>query len=141
MKDDLVLVDSSIWVSVFRRDCREKIKKDVEALLENERIATNPIILTEILQGCRNNQEFEELFSMFSALRLVEFTEDFWEKCYKTAYELRRKGLNFPVPDIIIASSAIHYNLLLLHADSHFEEMRRVESRLRTKSYLYSGQS
>jgi predicted nucleic acid-binding protein len=41
------------------------------------------------------------------------------------AFDLRRKGLTIPYTNILIASAAIKEDMILLHADVHFDQVAR----------------
>jgi predicted nucleic acid-binding protein len=43
-----------------------------------------------------------------------------WERARKTGYLLRKKGINAPLTDILIAALAIEHSCVLLHDDRHF---------------------
>lgn len=55
------------------------------------------------------------------ALTQVEIDEEKWQKAYKLAFQLRRKGVDIPFIDIIIIACAKTVGATIVHADSHFD--------------------
>ena len=54
----MILVDTSVWIDFFRADDLPHVQK-LETLIEQgERIALCGVILTEILQGIRDESAF-----------------------------------------------------------------------------------
>jgi predicted nucleic acid-binding protein len=50
-------------------------------------------------------------------------------------FDLRRKGLTVPLPDLLIAQAALTGAVELWHLDDHYEAIRE-HSALRTRSFL-----
>ena len=51
----------------------------------------------------------------------LNINKEVWELSLRNAYKLRKKGINIPIADIIIASTAAHYNCTLIHSDRDFD--------------------
>jgi hypothetical protein len=49
-----------------------------------------------------------------------------WQRASETSVSLRRKGLNLPLSDILIAALAAKNNLLIFTLDKHFEQISGV---------------
>lgn len=120
-QNNLVLIDSSLWVLAFRKNCPENIKKIVGDLLDKDLAATCGIILLEILQGSKNKKEYVEILEEMNALHYLETNKEAWNTGAQLAYDLRRKGITIPTIDLCIASLSIYYDLTIFHADHHFE--------------------
>ena len=118
-----VLIDTSVWVSYFRKTGGEEVKAAVqEALLEN-RVATCWTVQAELLVGARGWGEFERLNALFSSLLHIPMGESLWEESSRLGFELRRKGLTVPLPDLLIAQASMVGESELWHADTHYEAM------------------
>lgn len=50
----------------------------------------------------------------------MAISNEVWGVAWRTGYLLRKKGVNVPSADVLIASVAMHHRLTLLHADAHF---------------------
>ncbi|NIN91393.1 MAG: hypothetical protein GTN76_10205 [Candidatus Aenigmarchaeota archaeon] len=74
--------------------------------------------------------------SRLDALQYVSMEEPLlWDLAYEMAFNLRRKGVTIPYTDILIASAAIKEDIILLHADVHFDQVAR-HSKLRVESFV-----
>ncbi len=82
---------------------------------------TSPIIILELLQGCRSVGERDVLRTKLESLDILPLNQDIWEQAYELGFSLRRKGLTIPTVDLIIAALAIENKSLLLHHDEHYE--------------------
>ena len=119
--DNLVLVDTSAWICFFSRKGFEEIKKPISFLLDKNRIAITGPILIELIQGCRTEQEKENLNDVLSGCHLLTITDELWHFVAEMAFDLRRKGITVSAIDTMIASAAIKYNSPLLHRDGDFD--------------------
>jgi len=120
MKTEAVLVDTSLWIEHLRGR-NESVRKQLAALVTADRVATADIIIMEILRGAKSNREYDFLRQDFSALHRLEMTGAVWERAWRTGYDLRRKGVQVPLTDTIIAALALEHGCRLLHADRHFD--------------------
>jgi predicted nucleic acid-binding protein len=78
------------------------------------------------LRGARSHEEYASLQARFSAVRCLEVTDSIWERAGKTAYLLRKEGVNVPLTDTLIAVLALHNEMILLHDDRHCEMIASV---------------
>ena len=117
----LVLVDTSAWISFFSRRGFEDIKKNLSALLDEDRAAIAGPILIELIQGTRTMEEKETIKTVIRGIHWLSVSDDHWHKAAEMAFALRRKGITSSAIDTLIAILAIDYRCLLLHKDSHFE--------------------
>lgn len=130
---ELVLIDTSVWISALRVGGPLVVRQEVEQLLATGRAVTTPIVILELLSGTRSRREFQELQEDLEALPQLELTLQVWERAYRLGYALRRAGLTLPTVDVLIAALALEHGCLLLHADRHFEQIAQ-RSPLRTKN-------
>lgn len=119
MSKRLVLIDSSIWVSHLSNPPLASARA-VPELLHSDRAAVNPIIRIEVLTGARDEAHYAELDDALRGLHQLPLSEAVLRRAERLRFELRRRGRVIPVPDILIASSALIYDCELLHADQHF---------------------
>ena len=136
MNSDRYLIDSSVWIFALRLNAPEEIRRTVEELMDRGDVLMHPIIRLELRQGARGRKEFERLGQLFAPLDSISLDRGYWETSERLAYELRRGGLNIPVPDILIAAGAVNADALLVHADRHYQMIAGVEPRLRNFSLL-----
>ena len=118
----MIFVDSSVWIDYFN-DQQTRSVELLESLLGSEPLIIGDIVLTEVLQGFRNDREYlvaEELLTSLS-VRNVLNTELALESATNFRY-LRKRGITVrKTLDSIIATFCIRSNLLLLHSDRDFD--------------------
>jgi predicted nucleic acid-binding protein len=118
---DRILIDTSAWIVSFKKTGNESLKQKVLETLSFFSAATTPVIVLELLQGCRDKKEYEAMKSRMEALEMLPVNEAVWEAAYRAGYDLRRKGITVPTIDILILSIAKVHNCSLLHHDKHFK--------------------
>lgn len=132
-EEKLFLVDTSAWILGLKRNSSNQIKNILTEILDKDQSATTGIIILEFLQRSRTKKEYNEILSDLSALHYFEVNKVIWEKASQLGFDLRRKGKTIPSTDLLIASIALHYNLILLHANNHFEQIKEYTN-LKTKN-------
>jgi hypothetical protein len=133
-KDEkLFLIDTSAWILGLKRNSSNQVKSILTEILDKDQSATTGIIILELLQGTRTKKEYTEILSDLSALHYFEENKEIWEKASQLGFDLRRMGKTIPSTDLLIASIALHYDLILLHADNHFEQIQEYTD-LKTKN-------
>jgi predicted nucleic acid-binding protein len=136
MPNETFLVDTSAWLFALRKDANPEIKSRLDTLLREDIVLITGIIKLELLGGTRTREEFSRLKSRLDALPYVPMEEPLlWDLAYEMAFDLRRKGVTIPYTDILIASAAIKEDIILLHADVHFDQIAK-HSTLRVESFV-----
>lgn len=123
MSNNLVLIDTSVWILALRKSPPPVIRDEVEHLLTENRVAIVPMIRLELLGGTKSPDEFNRLKSRLDALHQIPASEANWEAAIQLSFKLRQQGKIIPYTDILIGSAAIITNCMLLHADRHFDLM------------------
>ncbi len=122
---DALLVDTSVWIDFFRGRKTSETQMLYELVENDEPVLLCPIIIQEILQGIKNDNDFiriKESLLSFSILSMdpVESAVGAAE-LYRV---LRKKGTTIRKSnDCLIAFYAIYYNVKLLHKDIDFEKI------------------
>ena len=135
MLTKLFLVDTSAWILVLRKDYSPVLKERIELLLKENAVAIAGIVKLELLGGTKSEKEFQRLKSRLDALHTVECNVPLWERSYRLAFKLRRKGIIVPYTDILIAACAQEIEATVLHVDAHFDLMQKPVD-LRVESYV-----
>jgi predicted nucleic acid-binding protein len=138
MSNDLVLIDTSVWIPFLRKSPPRSVKNEVDLLLVEDRVAIFPMIRLELLGGTKSTKEFERLGSRLDALHQIPVDEANWNMAAELAFKLRQRGKAIPYTDILVGSAAILADLLLLHADRHFDLMAE-DTDLRVRSLASAG--
>jgi len=121
----MVLIDTSAWVFALKKNFHPSIKERIGKILSESEVAINGIIELELLGGAKTEQEYKRLKSRLDALYYIEADKSLWDSSSRLAFDLKRKGVSVPYTDIFIAASAIQEKAVLLHADSHFDNISR----------------
>jgi predicted nucleic acid-binding protein len=116
---DRFLIDSTIWVK-YLRGSDPALKDKIGSLILNESAYTSEVIIMEILRGAKSDKEYAMLCDDFLALRQLEINHEVWETAWGLAYNLRKKGANVPLTDVLISALSLHYKCILLHSDKHY---------------------
>ncbi|MEK6776819.1 MAG: PIN domain-containing protein [bacterium] len=121
MIKDGVIVDTSILIDFLKGS--DAFERDVNLLIEKNRLITTGVIIAELLQGVKNPKEEQRIAGLLTAINLLEITTDLWIKAGMASSALRRKGINLPLTDVAIATLAMEHNLSVLTLDKHFKQI------------------
>jgi predicted nucleic acid-binding protein len=117
----MVVVDTSVWVDFFGGRDTPQVARLGEFLADSEDICTCGVILTEVLQGIREDSDYARTLSRFNAFLYLEMSRGTFVKAAQIYRSLRRRGLTVSKPvDCMIAAVAIEHGLALLHNDRDF---------------------
>ena len=122
----MILVDTSVWIEIFK-DKTGNIVKAFQKTIGSDNYVMSRFNQLELLQGARDQNEWEMLEDYLSTQYFLEATQDTWPEAARIYFELRRKGftINSPV-DCCIAQVALEYGAILLHRDKDFEKISRL---------------
>lgn len=121
----MLLVDTSVWVEVFRRGR----PLDLEAVLDFDEIVTCLPVVQEVLQGFDDQRAFNLAREAMLALPMVE--SPLGEEVFREAVDLyrsaRRIGLTVRSSvDCLIAACGLRNSLTVVHLDRDFDALARV---------------
>ena len=114
------IIDSTIWIDFFKGK-NKAVNNFVLPLIEEDKIYYNGIILSELLIGATNKKEFSFLKNNFEGFKHLKTDKNIFTQASQIGFRLRKKGYAIPLTDLIIAAHAIHYDLTIVTADSHFK--------------------
>lgn len=123
----MVLVDTSVWIEVFRRPPRLSLK----ALTDFDDVVTCLPVIQEVLQGFRDERAFARARESMQALPIVDapLTTEVFDHAVELYRAARRSGATVRSGvDCLIAASAIRHGLEVLHRDRDFGEIARVSA-------------
>jgi predicted nucleic acid-binding protein len=121
----MIVVDTSVWVDVLSDNETSRAMRCVELIKDGAPVALTDVVLTEILQGLRNDREaslVERHLRRFPILRL-ESLDDFVlaSNLYRRA---RQAGITIrKTLDCLIAAPCIRVGAPLLHDDADFDRL------------------
>ena len=118
----MILVDTSVWVRALRRQpSREKVV--VQALVDQDLIATTDLVVAEVLQGANSEQDFQKLADRMQGPHFYHADEELWWRAARLSFELKSRGLITPLADLVIATVALENGLEVYAIDDHFERV------------------
>jgi len=121
----VVLVDTSVWIEVFRKPSRLQL----DSVVDLDEIVTCLPVVQEVLQGFQDERGFRLARESMLAFPIVESplrSEVFLEaaQLYRLA---RRAGVTIRSGvDCLIAACALRHGLLVLHHDRDFSLLAQV---------------
>jgi predicted nucleic acid-binding protein len=119
------LVDTSIWIDVFRR----AQPLDLSAHVAFDDVATCLPVIQEVLQGFRDERAYRAAREAMFALPLVEspLPSSLVEEAVQLYRAARRQGVtDRSSVECLIAACAIRHDLEVLHRDRDYEQIGRV---------------
>ena len=123
----MVLVDTSVWIEVFRKPARLKL----ESAVDFDDVVTCPPVIQEVLQGFDDERAFVLAREAMHALPVVESplarpVFDHAADMYRAA---RRAGLTVRSGvDCLIAACALRHGLEVLHCDRDYDTLARISA-------------
>ena len=122
----MILVDTSVWIEVLR-DKTGQIVKAFQIRSSSENYVLTRFNQLELLQGAKNEKEWELLVDYLSTQYYLETSDITWQHAGRIYFELRRRGVTINSSiDCCIAQLALESGALLLHRDRDFEKISRI---------------
>lgn len=114
-----VLVDSSVWIGSTRRP-RSAVADELRLLIERDEVATTEVIIAEVLQGTKTDEDFNLWSETLDALHFFSADVNVWRKAAHVSFELRNQGMITPLSDLVVATVALDNDLPVYALDDHF---------------------
>jgi hypothetical protein len=118
----VILVDTSVWIDYLRGASTPETDK-LDSLLGTVPLAIGDLVLTEVLQGCPSQREFDEVRRFLAKMDLVVLGgREIAVEAARNYRRLRDLGITVrKTIDTIIASRCIYSGYALLHCDRDFD--------------------
>jgi hypothetical protein len=122
----MILVDTSVLINFLkgRTDARTLLFDEI--LTRDIPFGFSPYTIQEVLQGARNEKEYQQLHDYLFTQIIYFLPEEkaTYEKAARLYFDLRRKGITpRSTIDVLIALTAMENKLMLLHNDRDFDLM------------------
>ncbi len=119
---NMILVDSGVWIDYFN-GIDSKQTNTLNDTLGIRPVAVGDLILTEVLQGFREDRDYKAAKSLFDDLIIFDLVgREIAVKSADNFRTLRKKGITIRKPvDVIIATFCIERKLPLLFVDKDFK--------------------
>ena len=122
----MILVDSSVWIDFFRGTVTAQTDR-LDGLFDSQALGIGDLNLTEVLQGCRFQKQFNEARRLLARLEFIVLGGS--DVAVQAAMNYRRlRSLGVTVRgtvDVVLATRCIVSGYQLLHSDRDFDAFER----------------
>jgi predicted nucleic acid-binding protein len=118
-----VLIDTSVWIQYLRR--KEPTFSRVEELILSERVCCTGIVLGELMQGAKSDEESNVIQSFVQAFDFLPESSSLWLKAGELSRRLRARGTTAGLADCYLAISAHEADVQVFTFDEDFEHICR----------------
>ncbi len=117
----MILVDSSVWIDFFNGTVNPETNQ-LNEILGIEEVVIGDLILTEVLQGFRNDKDFNTAKQGLTTLTVINLLgKELAIQSAENFRKLRKKGITIrKTVDVIIATFCIEHQIPLLFSDKDF---------------------
>jgi predicted nucleic acid-binding protein len=117
----MILVDSSVWIDYFNGQDTPQVEL-LDQLLSTQPLAIGDIILTEVLQGFRQDADYVTAKQILTSLTIFQLINtDLAINSADNFRTLRKRGITVrKTVDVIIATFCIEAKHALLFSDRDF---------------------
>ena len=118
----MILVDSSVWIDYFRGSPTTQTAT-LDRLLDSEMIGIGDLILTEVLQGCKFDTDFNKVRRQLSRLEFIVLGgADVAVEAARNFRKLRSMGITMRgTVALVLATRCVVSGHRLLHNDRDFD--------------------
>lgn len=120
MKDNRIMIDTSVWIEYFRGKNLDICIK-VDQFLNHTSIFVPKIVIAELIQGAKSEKEIEVIKEFVDAFNIIDQTKDTWLEAGQLSFDLKKKGQNINLTDCYIALISKENNCLIFSLDIHFK--------------------
>lgn len=122
----MILVDTTVWVDLFAGKSTPHAELLEQSLAGGGDVCTCGVILTEVLQGIRADEEYGRTLARFDALLYLPMDRQTFIGAAELYRRLRHRGITIRKPvDCMIAAVTIRHDVMLLHNDRDFDPIEK----------------
>ena len=120
----MILVDTSVWIDLFAGRDVPHVRKLESAIAKEEDLCICGVIMTEVLQGIREDKNFSSTLHILQDLIYLPETIDTFVQAAKIYRILRKQGKTIRNSvDCIISSVCLQHGACILHNDRDFDHI------------------
>jgi len=117
-----ILVDTSTWIDYFKSGIKSN---DLDTLIDENLIATNDIILTELLPFLKIKKQNKVIRSLNDVVKLQLQID--WKEIIRFQVKCLKSGINgIGIPDLIIVQNSKQNNSPIYSLDKHFILLQKI---------------
>ncbi len=125
----MIVVDSSVWISYFKNRPVGIAELLSQAINSGEDLAIIPMILSEVLSGFKQDQDYKDAFKVLTQVPNLPLTVETHIEAAQMYRHLRKKGITVRgVVDCLIAQVCINTRSPLLTLDKDFKRIANYTS-------------
>jgi hypothetical protein len=118
--EDLVLIDTCMWVPFFNRP-QSRTKERVDGLLDEDLGAIVGPILAEVHLGFRRQAHADWASSLLRGVHYLEVAWEDWRQAAAFGRMLISRGHDLPLSDLAISAVARRCGCSVYSSDPHFD--------------------
>lgn len=120
----MTLVDTSVWIDVFAARNTAQVATLESLIQDREDLCLCGVVLTEVLQGIRDDEEHARVESTLSGLVFLPMRRKTFLLAARIYRTLQSQGMTIRSPvDCMIAAACIEHKARLLHNDRDFDHI------------------
>ncbi len=113
-----VLVDSSFYIQLLRQG--QDPLRALALTAASRDLAVCGVVRCEVGRGLRDRRVLKRFQAFWDVMISVPTNESVWNSIEETLWQLDRKGLMLPLPDVIVGCCARQIGAIVLTSDTHF---------------------
>ncbi len=118
----MTIVDTTVWIDFFHGHDTPEVRELQRVVDASEDVCICGVILTEVLQGIREDKDHAATSAAFDVFLYLPMTQRTFIRAADIFRTLRRRGVTIRnAVDCIIASVASEHDITLLHNDRDFD--------------------
>lgn len=120
----MILVDTSVWIDFLTGKDSPQARAITSLVKGREDICICGIVLTEVLQGIRDNKEYKKTEAVLSELIFLPMTQEIFLLAASIYRICRSRGITIRnSTDCMIAATCIQHGVGILHNDRDFDSI------------------
>ena len=114
-----VLVDSSFYIRTMREGFDPLAQ--LAPIAATRDLAVCGVVRCEVGRGIKDPRVLGRFNAFWNVMISVPSDNRLWDVVQRTLWQLDRKGIILPLPDVIIACCALRVGAVVLSHDGHFD--------------------
>ncbi len=123
MKDEKILVDTSVWIDYFKGQ-NGYIVNLMDAILTKNNIYVPKVVIAELMQGCKSEKEISVVEDFLDAFYIIDNSENTWIKAGKLSFSMKKQGKTVNLIDCYISVIARENDCAVFTLDKHFYDIK-----------------